>query len=789
MHNLSRLACRVLSGCCIFAAVAFTAHAQPLTFTTFAGPAGGAGSDDGIGSAAHFNSPAGVTADSGGNVYVADTSNHTIRKITPAGVVTTLAGLAGASGSADGTGGAARFNGPRGVAADAAGNVYVADTSNSTIRKITSAGVVSTLAGSALNSGSADGTGSAARFDIPWGVATDSAGNVYVADTYNETIRKITPAGVVSTLAGSPGLDGSADGTGSAARFDFPSGVATDSAANVYVADDSNETIRKITPAGVVTTLAGSANIEGSADGTGSAARFRSPEAIATDSGGNVYVAESSNKTIRKITPAGVVTTLAGSPGLVGSVDGTGSAARFRSPEGVAADSGGNVYVTDTYTIRKITAAGVVTTVAGSPNLVGSADGTGGDARFLSPMGVATDSAGNVYVADTGSSTIRKITPAGVVTTLAGSAGLGGSADGTGSAARFQNPFGVATDNGGNVYVADSYNGTIRKITPAGVVTTLAGSAADPVGDADGTGSAARFRGPVAVAADSGRNVYVADQSNHTIRKITPAGVVTTLAGSARLLGNTDGTGSDARFAYPDGVATDSGGNVYVADSGNATIRKITPAGVVTTVAGLAGVSGSADGTGSDARFNNPQGVATNSGGNVYVADLSNHTIRKITSAGVVTTLGGSARLTGNEDGTGSDARFAYPSGVAADSGGNVYVTDAFDSKICVGKPALADSATIDSSSGFVGSMRQLGTSSQSATSWQWRVIRQPSGSNSVLSSASIRNPFFTPDVADLYVFQLTASDGVKTSITTVSLAATAGPLINTGPRRRAVRH
>ena len=555
---------------------------------------------------------------------------------------TNFVGMPGGLGSVDGTGSSARFSNPYGVAVDSAGNVYVADTENHTIRKVTPAGLVTTLAGSAGQFGSADGTGSAARFYVPDSVAVDSTGNVYVADSWNSTIRKVTPAGEVTTLAGSAGQVGSADGTGSAARFDYPSGVAVDNEGNVYAADYYNSTIRKVTAGGVVTTLAGSAGQWGSADGIGSAARFDRPEGVAVDSAGNVYVADMPNCTIRKVTAAGLVTTLAGSPGQRGSADGAGSAARFYFPAGVAVDSDGNVYVADYYnsTIRKVTAGGVVTTLAGSAEQYGSADGTGRAARFYYPSGVAVDSTGNVYVADSlcfakphvnidrGNSTIRKVTPAGVVTTLAGSAGQYGSADGTGSAARFNNPNGVAVDSAGNVYVADIFNATIRKVTPAGAVTTLAGSAGQ-VGSADGIGSAARFYQPTNVAVDSAGNVYVADMASSTIRKVAPTGVVTTLAGSAGQRGSADGAGSEARFNNPNGVAVDSAGNVYVADMANCTIRKVTPAGVVTTIGGIPGIIDGADGLGSAAGFAYPSDIAVDMAGNLYVTDSVNNRITK----------------------------------------------------------------------------------------------------------------------------------------------------------------
>jgi sugar lactone lactonase YvrE len=648
------------------ASASITLGASGLTL--LAGSPGGPGNVDGTGGSAAFDSPAATAVDSSGNVYVADSHNNTIRKITPTGVVTTLAGKAGSSGSADGTGSAARFFQPAGIAVDAGGNVYVADNA-STIRKITPARVVTTLAGSAGLTGSTDDTGANARFAYPRGLAVDGGGTVYVADDGNNTIRKISPGGVVTTLAGVAGSAGSLDGTGSAARFNAPVGVAVDSGGTVYVSDYSNRTIRKITPGGTVSTLAGTAGSSGSADGSGAAAQFGGPYGLALSSG-SLYVADAGNNTLRKITATGVVTTLAGTAGSSGSADGSGAAAQFNVPLGLAAGAGGSLYVADSgnNTIRKITPTGLASTLAGAAGSYGSADGSGAAAQFGSadngPHGVAADSSGNVYVADTGNNTIRKITPAGVVTTLAGAAGVHGSADGTGAGAQFNMPGGLTVDSSGNVYVADNGNATIRKITPAGLVTTLAGFAGHP-GSANGTGTGARFHGPQGLTVDGSGNVYVADTLNQLIRKITPAGVVTTLAGAALTPGSLDGSGSGAQFNNPAGLAVDSGGNVFVADTGNFTVRMITPGGVVTTLAGTAGIVGSADGSGAAAQFNVPVALAVDSVGNVYVADYSNNTLRRITAVGVVTTVVGAAGQVGNKLGATLPGAITAPAGLA----------------------------------------------------------------------------------------------------------------------------
>jgi sugar lactone lactonase YvrE len=327
-----------------------------------------------------------------------------------------------------------------------------------------------------------------------------------------------------------------------------------------------------------------------------------------------------------------------------------------------------------------------ITSLAGNTNVTTGADGAGDVATFNSPYAIAIDAAKNLYVSDTVNNTIRKITPARVVTTLAGTAGLLGTTDGTGAAARFNFPVGLGVDAAGNVYVADSKNLTIRKITPAGVVTTLAGAPLQ-LGATDGPGASARFFLPYGIAVDAAGNVYVAEGGNHTIRKITPDGTVSTLAGSAMQAGFTDGAGGAARFNIPFGLATDAAGNIYVADSGNNAIRRVTPAGVVTTVAGLAGPGGSLDGPVAVARFNQPRGLSVDASGNLFVADYGNSLIRLITPAGVVTTLAGAAGVVGLTNSVGATARFYDPTGIVAD-GTTIYVADTTNNSIRRGVPA-----------------------------------------------------------------------------------------------------
>ena len=326
---------------------------------------------------------------------------------------------------------------------------------------------------------------------------------------------------VVTTIAGD-GSNGFADGMGTAAKFYHPYGIVIDGPGNLYVSDEGNYRIRKITSAGSVTTLAGSG--AGHADGSGASASFYGPEGLTWDAVGNIIVAELINNRIRRVTTSGVVTTVAGN--TEGYVDGTGTAAEFYYPTNVTADMTGNLFVADSYNqrIRKITSAGVVTTFVGGgttgPGNGSFLDGTGTAARFQSPAGMVFDASGNMYMVDGGNNRIRKVTPAGVVTTYAGS-GATGHQDGNAQTAEFAAPTGLAIDGAGDLFVADFGNNCIREITPDGNVTTIAGSSSSYSGSADGMGTAASFDGPSSLVFDASGNLYIADNSNNLIRKIT----------------------------------------------------------------------------------------------------------------------------------------------------------------------------------------------------------------------------------------------------------------------------
>ncbi|MEY3014725.1 MAG: hypothetical protein RIT45_3460, partial [Pseudomonadota bacterium] len=694
------------------------------TVTTLAG-SGSASFLDGPGTTARFYYPAGVTVDAKGTVYVADRSNHRIRMVAADGTTTTLAGNGSASYQ-DGKGTLAKFNGPNGVDVDPNGNLYVADTGNQRIRKIDKDGVVTTVAGQA-SSGWVDGPAANARFSNPYDVVFGSKGDIFVADYSNHRIRVVSPAGTVSTLAGN-GTSGTTDGVGAQATFSSPCGLALDANGNLIVVTRSGHRMRRVTPAGEVATIAGSAGA-GYKDGAAGSAQLNSPSGVALAPDGVMLVADRGNHRIRRMASTkticvdnlpctadscdkqsgqcAFVTIAAGgacsdgdgcttgetcdgkggctggqkkacddkNPCTVDSCNAFSGDCVFAPAEGLCSD-GQFCTVNDRCSNGSCVGDGrEVSTLAGQAS-AGLLDGKGGAAKFNTPRGVAVDLQGNVWVADYGTHAIRRITSKGVVSTAAG--GLGsGFADGSGATARFTNPTDVANDGKGGVYVADRSNHRVRHVTAGGLVTTFAGNGSATY--KDGTGTAASFYYPEGIAYHGASStIYVADTYNHRIRKIEANATVKVFAGNGSATYK-DGTGTAASFYYPRGIAVDGKGRVWVADSYNHRIRRIEANGAVTTVAGSS--VGFAEGKGAVARFNYPFGIAIAPDGNAWVADRSNYRIRSVTDDGTVLTVAG-VGSGGFKDADALDAQFNQAQGIAIDASFNVFIGDSSNHRI-----------------------------------------------------------------------------------------------------------
>ncbi len=594
----------------------------------FAGLDGGHGNLDGKGDQARFSYPMNIVADAAGNAYLCNQLESAVRKVGPDGTVTTLAGT-GTVGFADGTGSAAQFNGIFSLTLSPFGDFIVADRLNQRIRKVTQAGVVTTLAGPS-------------GIQYPYCAAMASDETLYVVQQ-DSTIWKVPVGGPSVLLAGASNVLDSTDGPGVSARFKNPYGILVDMAGNLYVSDTGNFTIRKITPDGTVSTLAGLAGLNGYVNGSGSVARFSAPGFLNWDQSGTaILVADGgNNRAIRKVQLNGTVTTVVQDSAL-------------GYPYGAFEATDGRLLISDASKLQVLTWDGTtISPLAGKTNAYGATDGPGLSARFTSPRDLVLDAAGNTFLSD--SDKIRKITSDGIVSTLA--SGL-------------STPLGVAVGPDGDLVVVESGKSRMVHIsTSTGALTLIAGNGT--AGDLDGPGATAQFNQPNGVVVGSDGTIYVS-QSNNTIRKISPGGMVSTFAGSPGQSGYVDAVGTAARFLSPNGLVLDDQGNLLVGEFFGSSIRKIAPDGTVSTWVGTTG-KGFADGQGTAAKFDRPTRLSRDSVGNIYVSDLYNHAVRKVTPGGLVTTLVGSPSLRGCRAGA-LPASLYFPFGLAVRPNGDLLV-------------------------------------------------------------------------------------------------------------------
>jgi uncharacterized protein (TIGR03437 family) len=684
---------------------------------------------------ASLSFPIGVAVDLSGNIYICDNGNNRIRKVSATnGVITTLTGTGTQAYSGDGGPAIeAQLNSPQNVAVDNSGNVYISDFGNSRIRKVTiSDGTISTVAGSGVIGFDGDGgPATSARLNSPNNVFADKNGNLIICDAGNSRIRRVNSSdGKISTIVGNGTRGYGGDGGPAAeALINVPAGAITDQSGNLFFSDRANHRVRKVdAQTGLITTVAGSGRGGFNGDGLAApASDLNFPTGLAMDPAGNLYIGDRDNLRIRKLINALATDNVA--PYL--SIESPTTSTSFTTTSEIFSASGkvsdnsaiiqiswsndrggsGLIPISANWSVRSIPlqlglnnlsvtawdASGnvstariavnynperIITTLAGTGEDGDTGDGSSGLlARLSLPTSVAVDNAGNVYLADSGNHRIRKIMPGGIIVPFAGNGNLGSSGDGgLAVSAALNNPQSVTLDSTGNVYIADTNNNRIRKVTPAGIISTVAGTGRGGFTGDGGPADKARLNSPYGVALDGAGNLFIADTANFRIRKVAvSSGLISTVAGNGSFGNSGDnGPAVDARLNTPYSVAISREGNLFIVDVGDHKVRRVSPDGIITRAigTGTAGYSGDG-GPAASAQIDTPTGIGFDSENNLYLADLGNNRIRKVSTAGIISTFAGNG-IPGfaGDGGSPLSAQLSLPSALAFDSSGRLYLAD-----------------------------------------------------------------------------------------------------------------
>lgn len=755
------------------------------TITTIAGSS--LKGDGGFATGANVSSPFSVALDGSGNLYIADKGNHRIRKVSVSGIITTVAGNGSyGSGGDGGQATSASLANPAGVVVDGSGNVYIADSQNNRVRKVTPAGSITTVAGNGTAGFSGDGAqATLATLANPTGVALDASGNLYIADQQNHRIRKVDLSGTITTVAGSATAGFGGDGSSAtAAKLNSPTEIAVDGSGNLYIADSQNNRIRKVLTTGVISTVAGNGTAGFGGDGSVAlTASLNNPFGVTIDGSGNLYIADASNHRIRMVTNGGIISTVAGDGTAGYNGDGaTATTSNLYSPGGVVVDGSGKLYIADTQNnrVRSVSISGIISTVAGNGTINYGGDGGLATAASLSnPFGLAIDGSGNLYIADQQNQRIRKVSTPGSITTVAGNGTYGFSGDGgVATGASLANAAGVAIDGSGNLYIADQGNNRVRKVTPAGSITTVAGTGSAAFSGDGGAATAAGLNFPAGVVVDGSGNLYIADSQNNRVRKVTPAGSITTVAGTGTAGYSGDGgSATAAKLNYPAGVAVDGSGNLYIADQGNHRIRKVTPAGSITTVAGNGTFGfGGDNGPATAANLANPADVIIDTHGNLYIADTQNNRVRKVSTNGTITTVAGNEFYGFSGDGgPATAASLANLLNIAVDGNDNLYIADTDNQRVRkVAGPAIVRINPASPAAACSGALFSLTATAANFTPSSYTWTSQPAGLSATGASASFTAP--TVNNPTTYTIAVTATDGSSSPTASVTLVVNPVP-------------
>lgn len=634
--------------------------------------------------------PGAVAIDFSGNLYIADTGYNRIRKVDTHGVITTVAG----NGHADLLANSipainAVLYAPEGVVADALGNIFFSDSNGALVRKVDSKGILTTVAGGGADEPGDGGPAINARLHQPRGLALNSAGSLLIADGSGNRVRMVDARGIITTVAGngSPGFTGDG-GPAVNASLDQPTGIASDASGNLYVADSSNNRVRRVHPNGIIVTVAGGGTNSPANGGVATSARLLNPSGVAVDNKGDLIVACSFGDRIWRVSTDGRIAAVAGGGTQDPGDGGAATDATLHYPGGIALDpTTGDLLVADTYDnrIRKVSTNGIILTIVGGwigDNLPAT------NANLFSPRGIAVSAAGDVLIADVRNNRIRQVDINGVITTLAGGGTISPGDGLWATNAALDWPMDVAVSSSGDVFIAESPKGVVRKVDTKGIITTVAGSWSQGFFGDGGSAIKARLTLPTDVFANPKGELWISDIANGRVRKVDTNGVISTVAGNGILQYFGDnGPAISASLNAPVGITMDVAGNLFIADRANHRIRKVDPSGLITTVAG--GGNGGDGNAAITAELTSPEAITLNRFGDLLFTD--GNRIRQVDSRGVITTIVGGGTLGFSGDGgAATNASLNYPDGVTVDGTGNLYIADSFNN--CIRKVAFAGS-------------------------------------------------------------------------------------------------
>lgn len=666
------------------------AATTPLGAQVIDTAAGGEVFDGRTAASAALAFPRYMAIDSKGNLFISDSVNNRIRKVDASGIISTIAGQAQTGYTGDGgPAAAATLSFPAGIVFDSQGNLLIADEGNEVIRRIDTNGIITTIAGTGSRGFSGDGGPALqATFRAPFGLDFDSIGNLFVVDTGNHAVRRIDVAGTITTIAGNGTAGFSGDGGPAAsAQLRDPRSVAIDPLANIFIADTANHRVRRVDPSGMITTVAGNGLNDNSGDaGPAIAAGVSNPRGVAIDSDGSLLISSRGN--VRKVDPSGIIETVAGLS--FNGFNGDGLAplsASFNMITEILPLADGDLLLADSGNsrIRRI-GSGIVATVAGGF----AGDGNAATAASLNqPRGLAVDSQDRLYIADRFHHRVRRVDENGLIETIAGTGTGAGSPDGGPAVSSdISGPFSVGVDSAGNVFFGNS-GAAIRKIDSSGILSSIAGNGTFGFSGDGGPASQAQITLAASIRFDAAGSLFFSDIANCAVRKVDDSGTITTVAGvGACGFGGDGGAATAAQLNFPFGIDFDGAGNLYIADSENNRIRKVDAGGAIATIAGDGSCAFGGDGGPAiDAQLCTPTGVAADASGNIYIAEFNNGRVRRIDPSGIITTIAGNGLLMGSDftgfgysgdGGPAADALFGSLDSLAVDQLGNVYLTDQF---------------------------------------------------------------------------------------------------------------